>query len=306
MKPIRHIADVDRADKIVFGLTAAQLVKLGSVATTLFVAVALVHGATHSGLLTGVLFFFSCALFGAAFALVVSRRDGVALDRWLLQGVRQRLAPSVMVPAPGGVVAEKRLGGQGNAPAPLSLPGTRVLADGSVDLGDQGCAVLCRASSLTFSLRTDVEQEGLITAFGEYLNGLSAPIQVVVRSEPADIGGWADQVEQGADTLASPALQDAARAHAAFLRTLGEGKLRRSVLIALREAQRAASGDLARQRAETAEDDLSAAGIRLTVLEHSDAVSALATAMNPGDARRVRGGARLHEPIGRAVLGVEA
>jgi hypothetical protein len=203
-----------------------------------------------------------------------------------------------MVPA-----AEDEMGRRvaGDGPAALLLPKTRVLADGLIDLGERGSAVICRANSLTFSLRSETEQEGLISAFGAYLNSLAAPIQIVVRSEPADVESWASEVEEGAERLPVPALRQAALSHAAYLRVLGEGKVRRQALLVVREEERAASADLVRQRAGAAEDALSAAGIGVTVLEHAQVVDVLAMAMNPGEVRRVsRGRARLDEPIRRA------
>ena len=299
MGTARHVADVDREDRIVFGLTTPQTLKLGGVATVLFLVGLMVWRLTHqSALAIGITLVVSSIVLGVSWGAVIATKDGVPVDRFVLRGLRQRFGPSVMVPA-----AEDEMGRRvaGDGPAALLLPKTRVLADGLIDLGERGSAVICRANSLTFSLRSETEQEGLISAFGAYLNSLAAPIQIVVRSEPADVESWASEVEEGAERLPVPALRQAALSHAAYLRVLGEGKVRRQALLVVREEERAASADLVRQRAGAAEDALSAVGIGVTVLEHAQVVDVLAMAMNPGEVRRVsRGRARLDEPIRRA------
>jgi hypothetical protein len=301
MPTARHVADIDREDRIVFGLTTSQAVKLGGVATVLFVVGLMVWRLTHqNGLATGLTVVVSCIVLGLSSGAVVVTKDGVPLDRYLLRGLRHRFAPSVMVPASGEGEGGRKAAMEGAAP--LLLPTTpQVLADGAVDLGERGSVVICRASSLTFQLRSENEQEGLVTAFGAFLNSLAGPIQIAIRSEPVDTETWASEIEAGAERLPGSALRQAARAHAAFLREQGEGQVRRQALVVVREEERAAGAELVRQRADAAVDDLSAAGIGVSALEHRQVVNVLAAAMNPGEVHRVTLGlARLDEPIRRA------
>ena len=100
-----------------------------------------------------------------------------------------------------------------------------------------GKALVCRASAVTFSLRSPGEQEALVAAFGRWLNSLSAPVQVLVRAEPVDLGPAIAQLLEAAPGLPHPALESAARGHARFLADLAASHdlLRRDVLVVLRE-----------------------------------------------------------------------
>ena len=60
-------------------------------------------------------------------------------------------------------------------PDALRLPFAGISADGIVDLGADGLAVICRASAVTFSLRTPTEQEALVAGFARLLNSLAGP-----------------------------------------------------------------------------------------------------------------------------------
>lgn len=61
-----------------------------------------------------------------------------------------------------------------------------------VDLGNQGAALICQASAISFGLRTQAGQHALVVAFGRYLNSLAAPIPrrsprlLPVRDQAAD------------------------------------------------------------------------------------------------------------------------
>ncbi len=118
--------------------------------------------------------------------------------------------------------------GRGSLPAPLALPLVGISGDGVIDLGADGLAMICRASSVSFSLRTPVEQEALVAGFGRYLNSLGEPAQVVIRAEPIDLGPVIAELERGAPALPHPGLEEAARAHARFLAELGRTRCLRT------------------------------------------------------------------------------
>src|SRR5918997_4217272 len=82
-------ADVDRADRIAFGLTARQLVILSITGLVLYAVWTALARVVHP------LVFIAGALpvLGAAFFLAVGRRDGTSLDTWLLNALRHRRAP---------------------------------------------------------------------------------------------------------------------------------------------------------------------------------------------------------------------
>ncbi len=188
--------------------------------------------------------------------LTLGRVEGVAADRWVLGAWHHRRTPHRLVPAPDGVPAAPAFVGvnPGPPPAPLRLPIGEVGSDGTIDLGTDGLALVCRASAVTFSLRTPIEQEALVAGFARFLNSLGEPVQILVRAEPIDLAPAIAALEDAAPGLPHPALEAAARAHAAFLAELAERRdlLRREVLVVLRQPSSAeAAGRLHRRAARS-------------------------------------------------------
>lgn len=270
-------ADVDMADRILAGLTLRQLVILGA-----------------DGLLVWLLFFaigarVGLAVFGALAApvaaagivLATARVEGLWIERLLVHAVRFLSAPRRRVFAPEGMprrpswlpVAEKL--------APFQTPVQAVEPTGLVTLGDDGTAVIARATSLNFRLRSEEEQARLIEGFGRMLNALDTPVQFVVRAEPADLAGLVEDIEQGAPALPHPDLARAAREHAAFLRSLS-GRydvLHRSILVCFRDPRPPdEAGEMLTRRMEEAQTLLRGIGVRLDRLEAHEAVDAIARA----------------------------
>ena len=279
---VQITADVDRPDKILLGLTARQLAILAVPALGLWATYAL---ARHH---------LPLALFAAlgapvvlgALVLALGRRDGLGLDRLLAMAARQQMAPRRAVPAPDGVTAAPGWVGRDGArpPAPLRLPPQGVGDDGVLDLGAEGAAIVCGARTVSFSLRTPAEQRGLVVAFGRYLNSLAAPVQVLVRSEPVDLGSEVAELRAQAGGLPHPALEAAALAHAGFLEELAASRdlLARGVLVVLRDQAGGpdAPGRL-RRRAADAAAALAAAGVALQVLDAPGALGVLCGALDP-------------------------
>ena len=114
------------------------------------------------------------------------------------------------MPAPDGITPTPAFltpaapGGAGPLPAPLRLPVAGVRADGIVDLGADGLAVICRASAVTFSLRTPAEQEALVAGFARFLNSLGEPVEILVRAEPVDLTPAIDALLDAAPGPAPP------------------------------------------------------------------------------------------------------
>jgi len=178
------------------------------------------------------------------------------------------------------------VGRSGPVPAapPLRLPPRSVGDDGTVDLGAHGTALVAEAQTVSFSLRTPVEQHALVVAFGRYLNSLAAPIQVVVRSHPVDLAARVAALRAQAGGLPHPALEAAALAHAAFVEDLAASRdlLVRRVLVVLRDPAGGpdAPGRL-RRRAADAAASLAAAGIALRVLDTTAATATVQGALDP-------------------------
>jgi hypothetical protein len=254
---IRIPADVDQPDRLIAGLTARQLALLGATGVLLYAA----WWATRTVLPVAVFLVAAVPIGVSAVILALGHRDGLPLDRLVLAALRQRVTPRHRVAAPEGMrpvpawltVHASGRGGSaatGISPAPLRLPAhavhtsTTVGPDtGVVDLGDDGLAVLAAASTVNFALRTPGEQEALVAGFGRYLHALSAPVQILIRTERLDLTGHIHQLREYAAALPHPALEAAACEHAAYLAALaGENDLlRRQVLLVLREPLRSAA-----------------------------------------------------------------
>ncbi len=305
---VRIPADVDRPDKLLAGLTARQLAILAVAAVALWAGYAatrhLVPPAAYGAVAIPV---------GAVAALLaLGRMEGVPADRWVLAAWRHRRSSRRLVPAPEGVPAApaflaKAAGPHPPAlPAPLRLPLAGIGANGVVDLGPDGLAVICRASAVTFGLRTPAEQEALVAGFARFLSSLAEPVQVLVRAEPLDVRPAICALLDAAPGLPHVALERAARDHAAFLADLAASRdlLRREVLVVLRQpagqanAEGNGAGRLLRRAAE-AVSALSAAGVSLSVLDGADAASVLGRSLDPAGPPRPGGlpGAAHDEPV---------
>ena len=106
-------------------------------------------------------------------------RRGTVRGRPTPAGARSRRPPC---PAPG----------QPRRP-PGSLPSScrsgRILPSGVVELADGSHCLLLAARGSGFELRAAAEQAALVAAFARFLNGLSEPLQIVVQSERISLAG---------------------------------------------------------------------------------------------------------------------
>ncbi|MFD7655350.1 PrgI family protein [Actinosynnema sp. NPDC059797] len=331
-QPVRIPADVDLDDHVLGPLTARQLAVLTAVGAVLY----LVWAATRALVPLPVFAVFAVPVGAASAVLVLGRRDGVPLDALVLAAIRQRLSPRHRVTAPEGVrpapawltagaertVGQRERGARSEpvSPSALRLPAEAVTEAGVVDLGVDGLAVVAVAGTVNFALRTPAEQEALVACFGRYLHSLTAPVQVLVRTERLDLSAQIAELRECSGGLPHPALEAAAREHADYLAQLGSGSdlLRRQVLLVLREplgpevptdggdgpgawallgsmsgrrrrqaaaqvdpgVRRAAESRLVRRLGEAVEL-LSPAGVVVTPLDAGQATAVLAAACNP-------------------------
>ena len=315
-QPVRIPSDVDREDRVIGPLTARQLLIVSVTGIVLYAT----YTATRSFVPLAVFLIVAIPIGATATLLALGQRDGVTLDRLALAALRQRMSPRDRVAAPEGIHAVPEwLGDAGaSSPAALQLPAQAVADTGVIDLGKDGVAVVAVCSTVNFSLRTHAEQESLVASFGRYLHSLTAPVQVLVRTERLDLSGQIAELREQAGGLPHPALEQAAFEHAEYLEQLGRATelLRRQVLLILREpifaagpadglggvspitvllakrraskqaglvdepARRAAETRLARRLVE-AVDLLSPAGIVVTPLDAGQATSVLAAACDP-------------------------
>ena len=281
---VRVPANIDQPDRILAGLTARQLLIL--VIAGVPAGLLLLLARQLLPLPVATVLAAPPLLVGAALAL--GRRDGVALDQLAVAALRHHLAPTRLVPAPQGVTAPAawhQPAAAGQPPvAPLRLPARDVDANGLIDLGPDGAAMVCEASTVNFALRTPAEQQALIGAFARALHALTSPVQVLVRVERADLDAHLRQLDQDAGGLPHPALETAAREHARYLQELAGRRdvLRRQTLLVLRDPNPPPKATLMLQRrADELAGLLGACGITLTPLDGGQATAVLARACDP-------------------------
>jgi PrgI family protein len=264
---VRIPADLDRDDRILLGLSARQLAILiaGGLAAWIL-----------AGLLDRLLGFWVAAALAApvglaGVALALGWRDGLSLDRLAVAAVGWWRRPKRLVVAPDGIPgAPGWAGPPGPRVAALDGPVHGVAPWGMVDLAGEGWALVCRATPVNLVLRTPTEQQQLLAGFARLLHALTTPMQVLVRTQRADLAPLASRLRGQAAGLAHPALEQAALAHAGWLEELAAGHevRRRELLVIFHQPPGAPdpATSLTRQ-AEQAAGLLAAAGVTLTPLD---------------------------------------
>jgi hypothetical protein len=290
-------ADTDRADRLVAGLTARQLCLLAVPAVALWVAWAALR--RHVPL--PVFLAAAAPVAMVATGLALGRRDGLGLDRLVVMALRHVAGPRRFVPAPGGVPAAPAVLGVTSGPLPtaLRLPVEQVGADGTLGLGRDGTALVCRAVGASFALRTARERAGMVAALARYLNGTAGPFEIVVHAEPVDLRPAIMRLREAAGGLPHPALEAAALDHAAFLSELSATRdlLAREVLVVFRDAVTEGAPDRLARRAAAAGSALQAAGVQLRVLGAAETSAVLAAALDPFAPRRTVAVTPAYEPV---------
>jgi hypothetical protein len=276
---VRVPADVDMADRIFAGLTARQLAILAGHAL-LLIFLYVTMGPRVPLPLFGVVA-APIALVGLLWATTSS--DGTTWERIAVAALRHFGKPRRRVLAPEGIASLPAWASRAaEAVAPLELPFEGATRDGHVELGAEGIAAICQASSINFALRSEAEQQALVEGFARLLNALDAQVQFLVRSNRADLRSFVDAIEERALGLPHPGLEAAAREHAAFLRSLAARRdiLSRHVLLCFREPGGAAEERITRldHRVEEAAALLRGLGVRLARLDGDQAADLLAAA----------------------------
>jgi hypothetical protein len=210
-------ADIDTPDRIAWGLSFRQLATLAAGALPLWFAYAR-FGPVLPGLAwVGI----AVVTAGVTVTVALGRRDGLPLDVWVRHGLTMASQPQLQ--APGTPASGKSLvvttPGRPPVSAPLRVPAIGITADGTVTVDGAARAVLaCGTTSIT--LRTAVEQAGLVEGFGQWLNALSGPTQLLVSTARHDLTAHIDAVTDAAQRLPDSPLRAAALDHAAFLAEL--------------------------------------------------------------------------------------
>jgi PrgI family protein len=161
-------ADVDAPDKVLYGLTFRQIAILAVAAVVFYGAWRTLHRLLPVPVLLGA----GIVLGALAFGLVVGRRDGLPLDRWLWHAVAHSRTPKALstvdtiTRVPDWVDQPRQ---RVALPAPLRLPATAIDDGGQITLGagsqtgrQAGRAAMVAATTVNLGLRTGEEQAALI------------------------------------------------------------------------------------------------------------------------------------------------
>ncbi len=184
---IRLPADVEMEDRLAWGLTARQLVILGVTAIVCYG----VFSAASSVLPTPVAAALAVPLALVGVALALGRLDGLTGDRIALAAARHLTQSPRRVAAPEGLPG-KLTGAPGEPGVSLlRVPVSTILTSGVVELADGTSVLLLGASATSWALRSIEEQAALAEAYGKWLNSLTEPAAITVRSELVDLDGSA-------------------------------------------------------------------------------------------------------------------
>lgn len=284
---VRIPADVDRPDTLLAGLTARQLALLTGAAVLAWAS----YLATRPLVPLGVFAAIAVPVAGVVITVALGRRDGQGGDQLLAAALRQLRSPRRLVLAPAGIPAPPAWAPRGGRrPAPLVLPLVEISGGGVIDLGADGAAVICRASAVTFALRTPAEQQALVAGFARWLNSLDASVQILTRATPLDLHRRIAALVDAAPGLPHPGLESAALDFAWFLSDLAAHTelLTQEVLLILRQPRSGGPGEepgvRLHRRAAEAGVTLAAAGVRVSVLDGPAAAACLSSCLDPGAA----------------------
>lgn len=291
-------ADIDRPDAVVARLTFRQVAIIAGAGGACWLIFTAVHRAAPT-LPPLVIAAPLLVLLMIAAGIALGVRDGISADRFLLAAFRYLRRPRLMVHAPEGILPMPSVlpkvwrTAAGPSPAPLVLPAADLDGAGVLDVREHGHAGIAACSTVNFALRTTGEQNALVASFGRFLNSLSGPTQILVRTRRMDLSGLVADLRRDAGALPHPALEAAARDHALFLADLSAHQqlLGRQVLLVAREPSAGSAEQAAlRLSRRHAEAGAALAGAQVTVAPYTPegAYGLLADALtpeNPGGSR---------------------
>ena len=224
---VRIPADTDRADPLIAGLSARQALIAAIGATACLGLFEAVRGFLPIPVIAALI--APVAAIGAV--LVWAKADGVPADRLALAALGHLRTPTAYVAAhrrqnpPVATGANTGRSGAGRAVlararsrgevASFCLPVRSISPEGVIDVGEHGAAMVSRATTINFSLRSPEEQEAAVASFADLLNGLEGPASFHMSATPVDISAWLDRLEAALPTLGSP-LGDCASSHRSF------------------------------------------------------------------------------------------
>ncbi len=93
------------------------------------------------------------------------------------------------------------------------------IKDNLVITVDGSCVLIVETTAVNFGLLSEKEQEALIYAYSGFLNSLSFPIQIYLRSKHKDITGYLKKLELAESQQTNPVLAGRIRRYREFVAT---------------------------------------------------------------------------------------
>lgn len=92
----------------------------------------------------------------------------------------------------------------------------------TVILKNGGLRAIIRIEATNFNLKNETEQEAIIAGYGAFMNTLSFPIQILMRSTHINIDTFLAHLQSKQEQQKNPLLQEQTALHIAFIRRLLE------------------------------------------------------------------------------------
>lgn len=89
--------------------------------------------------------------------------------------------------------------------------------DGIVIFKDGGASMVLESTSLNFGLLSENEQIAVVGAFAAFINSLSFPIQLMIKTQKKDISNYLIYLEKTTAQITNPKLKEQATAYKKFI-----------------------------------------------------------------------------------------
>lgn len=96
------------------------------------------------------------------------------------------------------------------------------IKEGFIVLKNGGMRAILQTSSVNFNLKSEDEQNALISSYQSFLNTLEFPIQILVRSKKLDVDKYIHTIDNLAHKQANPLLQKQTIAYSEYIQKLVE------------------------------------------------------------------------------------
>lgn len=94
------------------------------------------------------------------------------------------------------------------------------IRDNVLVLKNGGLRAVIKTTSINFNLKSEQEQDAIISGYQSFLNSLEFPIQIVVRSKKLDIDNYIDQVKELGEKQENKLLQEQTYEYAQYIKKL--------------------------------------------------------------------------------------